>query len=78
MTIKLTNFKILETGADGGRRYVVSEIDYKGQRRKLVVFFTDKKDEKNLQTKTEIIVEGKLIDEKDQSLNLLESKLIDY
>lgn len=68
---------IISIVTTGGRRYVVSEIHYKGQRRKLVVFFGDKSDEQKLKTKTEIIVEGKLIDEKDQSLNLLNSKLID-
>ena len=76
MTIQLTKFKTLETGADGGHSYVTSDIDYKGQTRKIVVFFADKSDEQKLKGRTEITVDGELIDEKDQSLNLLNSKLI--
>ena len=77
MTIKLTKFRTLETGADGGHNYVTSDIDYKGQTRKIVVFFADKSDEQKLKGRTEITVDGELVDEKDQSLNLLNSKLID-
>jgi hypothetical protein len=77
MKIKLTNFRIFETGADGGRRYLATEIDYKGQRRKIIVFFADKSDEQKLATDTEIVVEGILVNEKGQSLNLLQSRIID-
>jgi hypothetical protein len=77
MTIKLTKFRILETGADGGHSYVTSDIVYKGQTRKIVVFFADKSDERKLKEKTEITVEGDLIEEKDQSLNLSNSRLIE-
>lgn len=77
MTIRLTNFRTLETGSDGGHSYVTSEIDYNGQTRKIVVFFADKADEKKLKGRTEITVDGNLVDEKDQSLNLLDSRLIE-
>ena len=77
MTIRLTKFRTLETGADGGHSYVTSEIEYKGQTRKLVVFFADKADEQKLKGRNEITVDGRLIDEKNQSLNLLDSRLID-
>ena len=77
MTIKLTKFKTLETGVDGGHSYVISDIDFKGQARRIVVFFADKADEQKLKGRTEITVAGDLVDEKDQSLNLLNSKLID-
>jgi hypothetical protein len=77
MTIQLTNFRTLETGSDGGHSYVTSEINYKGQTRNIVVFFADKCDEQKLKGRTEIKVNGKLIDEKGQSLNLLDSRLID-
>ena len=77
MTIRLTKFRTLETGADGGHSYVTSEIDYKGQTRKLVVFFADKADEQKLKGRNEITVDGRLIDESHQSLNLLDSRLID-
>lgn len=76
MTIKLTKFRTLETGADGGHSYVISDIDYKGETRKIVVFFAEKSDEQKLKGKTEITVDGELVDEKDQSLNLLNSRLI--
>jgi hypothetical protein len=77
MTINFTKFRTLETGADGGHSYVTSDIQYKGQTRKIVVFFADKSDDRKLKGMTEITVVGELIDEKDQSLNLLNSRLIE-
>jgi len=77
MIIKLTKFRTLETGADGGHSYVTADIDYKGQTRKIVVFFADKSDEQKLKERAGITVDGELIDEKDQSLNLLNSRLIE-
>lgn len=77
MTFRLTNFRTLETGADGGHKYVTSNIDYNGQQRKIIVFFADKADEQKLEGRTEINVDGQLVDERDQSLNLLDTKLID-
>lgn len=77
MVIKLTKFKTLETGVDGGHCYVISDICFRGQTRRIVIFFTDKSDEQKLKGRTEITVDGDLIDEKDQSLNLLNSRLID-
>ncbi len=77
MTIRLTNFEILSTGADGGHNYVISWVDFNGSTRKLVVFFADKHDERKLTGRTEITVEGDLVDEPQQSLNLLNSRLVD-
>ena len=62
--------RILSTGVDGGHYYIISDIDYEGQIRRLVVFFADKAAERKLYGKTEITVDGELIDEKGQSLNL--------
>lgn len=77
MTIKLTNFRTLETGVDGGHIYVTSDIIYNGQTRKIIVFFADKADEQKLNGRTEITINGRLLDEENQSLNLLDSKLLD-
>jgi hypothetical protein len=77
MTIKLTKFKTLETSVDGGHSYVISDIDFKGRTRRIVVFFADKSDEQKLKGRTEITVDGDLIDEKDQSLNILNARLIE-
>lgn len=76
-THKLTNFKVLSTGADGGHHYVSSEIEYAGATRKITVLFKNKSDEKLLMDKTEITVIGNLIDEGiQQSLMLLEAEII--
>jgi len=77
MTIRLTKFEILSTGVDGGHNYVISWIDFNGSTRKIVVFFADKNDERKLMGRTEITVKGELVDEPNQSLNLLNSKLVD-
>ena len=77
MRIRLTKFTTLETGADGGHVYLTSNIDYKGQTRKIIVFFSEKSDELKIKGQSELTIEGDLVDDKDQSLNLLNSKLID-
>lgn len=76
-TLKLTNFKIFTTGADGGHHYVSTEIENEGVRRKIIVLFKAKSDEKQLLDKNEITVKGNLIDEGlQQSLMLLEAEII--
>ncbi|MCP2043398.1 hypothetical protein L1278_001435 [Pontibacter sp. HSC-36F09] len=76
-TLKLTEFRVLSNGANGGHSYVSSCIDYKNQNRKIVIFFKDKADEKKLQFLEEIYVEGNLLDEGEEySLSLLGAKLI--
>ena len=79
MTVhKLTNFKILSTGVDGGHYYLSAEIEYNGLVRKTTVLFKNKSDEKLLSGKKEIIIKGNLIDEgMQQPLMILESELID-
>lgn len=77
ITINLSNFHILSTGADGGHNYITANIQHKGTTRKIVVFFEDKSDERKLQQFQSITVEGTMMDEGElHSLNLLNSKLI--
>ena len=76
-TLKLTTFKILSTGADGGHHYISAEINHDGQTRKLIVLFKTKSDEKELIQKTEITVKGKLVDDGIQhSLMLLDAEIV--
>ncbi|MEK6477341.1 hypothetical protein WJR50_07400 [Catalinimonas sp. 4WD22] len=76
--LELTDFNVLSTGADGGHYYVTSNIQYKNQSRKIVIFFASKSDEKRLNNLNKVKIEGTLVDEGvHNSLNLLESKLID-
>lgn len=74
---KLTNFKILSTGADGGHHYISTEINHSGQTRKMTILFKNKSDELLLSGKTELTVKGNLIDDDLQnSLMLLEAELV--
>ena len=76
--IEISDFQTLSTGADGGHIYVTTEIDYKGQRRKLVIYFADKSDEQKVKTKDKLKLTGLMFDEGvQQSLSLLDTKLID-
>lgn len=76
--IEISNFQILSTGVDGGHIYLTTEINYKGQPRKLVIYFADKSDEQKVKTKDKLKLSGRLFDEGiQQSLSLLDTKLID-
>lgn len=75
---QLGSFKILSTGADGGHSYVEADLDYKGTKQKLTIFFADKMDEQKIMSRQVIRVSGTLLDEGlQQSLILLDGKLID-
>jgi len=77
-TLKLTNYKVLSTGADGGHHYISTEIEYNGATRHITALFKNKSDEKKLSEKLEITVRGNLLDEGLQhSLMLLDTEIID-
>lgn len=79
MTIlKLTNFKVLSTGTDGGHHYISTKIEYKGLTRPIIALFKNKSDETKLTEILEITVKGNLVDEGLQhSLMLLDTEIID-
>lgn len=77
-TLKLTNYKVLSTGVDGGHQYISTKIEHNGVIRQITALFRNKSDEKKLSDKLEITVRGNLLDEGLQhSLMLLETEIID-
>jgi hypothetical protein len=76
-TLKLTNFKVLSTGVDGGHYYISTEIEHNGVTRKITALFKNKSDEVLLSEKQEIVVKGNLKDEGlQQSLMLFDTEII--
>jgi hypothetical protein len=59
----LEKYKVQSTGADGGHQYILTEVEYKGKTRKLVVLFADKSDEKQLKEKLRIRIKGQIQDD---------------
>lgn len=59
----LENYKVQTTGADGGHNYILTEIDYKGNNRRLVILFLDKSEQPNLTENKTIKVTGKIEDD---------------
>ncbi|MTK52648.1 hypothetical protein [Paludibacter sp.] len=77
VTYKLTTYKILSTGVDGGHHYISAEINFGGQPRKITVLFKNKSDEKLLKENTELTVSGNFIDDGlQQSLMLLDAEIV--
>lgn len=68
--IELDKYKVQSTGADGGRHYILTEIEYKGKTRKLLATFLNKSDEKSLKENMQIKIKGELLDE-GENLDLL-------
>ncbi|MFM2225045.1 MAG: hypothetical protein RJA07_1247 [Bacteroidota bacterium] len=76
--LELTNYSILTTGAGGGTTYLTTEIDYKGDKRKLVIYFADKSDEQKVKPVRTLKLTGRLFDQGiQQSLSLLDTKIND-
>jgi hypothetical protein len=75
--IELTDFKTQSTGADGGHIYLMAKVDYNGQIRDLIVYFTDKSDERKIKELDKVKIRGKIVDDGiEQSLSLFETKLL--
>lgn len=74
---KFSEYNVLSTGADGGHYYFSAQIEYKGIKRIIVVFFENKSDEVKLLENKEILVTGNIIDEGlDQTLIMTNSIII--
>lgn len=78
MEIELEKYRILETGADGGHKYISSSLKYNGSQREITVIFKNKKEEQKLTEGIKLRIKGILQDEGPHfSLTLLESKIIE-
>ncbi|WP_458626479.1 hypothetical protein [Winogradskyella sp. PC D3.3] len=58
----IDEYVIKSTGADGGHKYISTEINLKGKIKKLTILFADKSDEKKLKNYEQLRVEGELQD----------------
>lgn len=74
----IDNYKVQSNGHDGGRKYIISKIIYKGIERRLIILFESKTEESKLsEINNNLSVKGNLIDEGiKQDLMLLDSKII--
>jgi len=57
----LDNYKVQTTGADGGHNYILTEIEYEGNKRRIVILFTDKSEEPNLDENKTITIIGEIV-----------------
>ena len=74
---ELVDFKTQSTGANGGHKYLKAKVDYNGQDRDIVIYFTDKSDEQKITELDKIKIRGKIVDEGiEHSLTLYETKLL--
>ena len=65
--IILEKYKVQSTGADGGHNYIVTEIKHNNFKRKLIVLFAQKSDERNLKENSKIKVKGELEDDGEKN-----------
>jgi hypothetical protein len=76
-TMYLDHFRLQQTEADGGHRFLTTIIDYNGQERELKVFFTHKEDEDKVNDTIPVILKGDLLDENHhQPLLLLNAEIV--
>ena len=74
---ELVDFKTQSTGADGVHKYLKAKVDYNGQDREIVIYFTDKSDEQKITELDKIKIRGKIVDDGiEHSLTLYETKLL--
>lgn len=66
----LTEFSILNTNADGGHHYLITNFEYKGKTRRLNIFFLNKYDEDKLFEVSSLTVEGELREDGNEDILL--------
>ncbi|MCK7590750.1 hypothetical protein M0G43_09205 [Subsaxibacter sp. CAU 1640] len=62
----IDKYVVKSTGADGGHKYISTEINLKGKTKKLTILFADKSDEKKLKENEQIRVKGELQDNTEE------------
>lgn len=62
-TIYLKDFRVLHTDADGGHRYISTDIEYEGGQRCLTAFFAEREDEERIDETIPVILKGNLLAE---------------
>ena len=78
MEIELEKYRILETGVDGGHKYISSSLKHNGSQREITVIFKHKNEEQKLTKGTKLKIKGILQYEGPQfPLTLLESEIIE-
>lgn len=76
--MSIDKYEIKSTGAGGGHKYISTQIDFKGKKRKLIATMFTKSDENKLDGKTRIEICGDLMDEGEKyDLTLLNTEIID-
>ena len=74
--MKLSNFMIKRTGADGGHSYLSTKIERNRRKFPLTVYFLAKKDERQLDQGKTLVVQGVLFNNGDNSFSLLNSVIV--
>ena len=62
MTLRVSTYKILTTGVDGGHKYIETEVIHEGKLRRLTAFFKDKSEEVKIQVGMTLTLSGRLQD----------------
>lgn len=76
VTIKIENYKILSTGADGGHHYISTKIKYNGVIRDLTILMSNKIEEGKLKENQSILLKGELQEEGDRFSLTLKNAII--
>lgn len=64
----MSDVNINSNGSDGGHKYIVSTIEFRGNRRRVSVFFQYKSDEAKLYKGMSLAVQGTLTDDGNDDL----------
>ncbi|MDN5210483.1 hypothetical protein QQ020_00440 [Fulvivirgaceae bacterium BMA12] len=75
--IIIDDYKILETGAGGGHKYIISTFEQAQEKHKIVIYFDKKTSEDNLKLNRRLTIEGILFNDGNDSFSLLSSVLIE-
>ena len=59
----IDKYKVQSNGADGRHNYILTEIEHEGKKRKLIILFANKSDERDLKDNVPIQINGQLEDE---------------
>ena len=76
-SVTLPDINVNFTGHDGGHKYIVSTVEYKGRIRRVSVFLANKSNEAKLEKGLSVTVEGILSEDNNDDLLISDALIID-
>ncbi|MNJ98106.1 hypothetical protein D3C87_158690 [compost metagenome] len=75
--LKISDFEIFSNGVDGGHKYIVAQVEFNNEIRRISIIFQNKSDESRLNILNSLTVKGELINDGNEDLLMTQAIILD-